>query len=242
MTGPGTFRLVYSADGWRLLESIPADGWVGVFTTDTRPPAGPVAATARAWAAKVLRHRQVRVVSWYPTTAGVDNDFTATTAPWYGRWQVTVYQGGGTVYRRTIDDGWARADGERFSSVADIRAGDNVDLVPVEVSSVPAVLAELGVWRAVAGAWQAGAECLDRACDDYQGGVLVTPGMTEDGCTHLEPVIAATSDMVAVRRVTDALDALTEAAAHETSQVYRAGVLHAVDTIRAAMTDDGWEG
>lgn len=204
---------------------------------------------AQAWATRTLYGRMVRTVGWdpLPDIADCQRGYRARTAPWRGSWQVSRYRGASGAVWRVVDGGaWLgrmpavdRAP-RRVASTARLEALDG-PLVPLEVYGLAALIAELGVYRAVAGYANGAEECMEASCSDYvteDGQDQPYPPGRDEYCSHVEHQIATSGETFALHRVRGALDALAgEAQTPPDDQLdkYRQGELDRMEGIRHAV-------
>ncbi len=149
-------------------------------------------------ATRVLHQHLVRVVDWKPGRHR--DEIVAVIGSTFDAWQVTTYSGrGGTLWRRSTDGSFIGIGGSCYGNVEAL-ARSQGPLVPVEVHNLPALVAELDIYRQVAGYLQAPEECLDLQCGEY---------FTDDGdnpsgierCSHIQTGIATVAESAAFARV-----------------------------------------
>lgn len=228
---PGTWKL------WRGTVGDP-DGFVTSFT---RVPSGEVREAQRQ-ATQELYGRRVRVVSW--EQIGRTGSYLAITGEPHGAWQVLTYRGsGGLMWYRRPDDSWIGVNGSGYRNVESLDRMQG-PLEPVEVHNLPALIAELEIYRRIAGYELGLEECFEGSCDDYvddRGDPVDI-----DRCSHVQACIATADEVRTLHRIERELDSLRAEATVTPDQTSfysqgemteLGGVLRAVTAIQDAMED-----
>jgi hypothetical protein len=177
-----------------------------VAATGHRHPDGLTESTAQTWATRTLYGRQVRTVGWDRLTPdGEPPVYRARTGPWRDSWQVTEYRGQTGTWRALDGGAW---HGPGCRRVRDLGEAVRIDgpLTPVKVLNLPGVIAELDIYRAVAGYQTGPEECFEQACDDYDEDADGPP--PAEHCSHVEHHIATSGEAFRLTRVERELDAL----------------------------------
>ncbi len=189
------FHLTENSRGWWTLSGM------GGFVDSLYRTATP--GQAQWWATQRLHHEQVRVVRWEPDTTKDTTKYVAVVAPWRGQWEVTQWidQQGRTYNKRGPDGCWISSDGRVFPDLD--RLHEQTDaLIPNRVSSLAAMLAELDIYRAVAGYVTGAEDCITGDCG----------GPDPEHSCDIRHQIASAEDTVRLHHVRAVIAELVEAA------------------------------
>lgn len=185
----------------RSFDGLPIIGDGEPLAATATIPADAVGA-AQSWAIWTLYGHEVRAVGW-EHIPGVGH--VAITAPAAGAWDVTLYRGRGNAHWRAGSNGtWMGPGDARYRSLNELEQAQG-PLTPLQVHNLPALVAELAVFRAVAGYLEGPDMCVgEYECVEYIE--AEQRGERLERCSHVTARIARAEDTLALHRVQQVLD------------------------------------